>query len=66
MKGSFAIILFMTLCVAFITYLSIKQNLGHAWFLEPYTLGKFIFLVTRLLNRTLVMPGSSDHLPWVN
>ena len=48
MKGSFAIILFMTLCVAFITYLSIKQNLGHAWFLKPYTLGKFIFLVTRL------------------
>ena len=38
--------LFMILCVVLITYLNIKQNLGHAWFLRPHTLGKLIFLIT--------------------
>ena len=36
---------FMTLCVALITCLNIKQNLGYAWLLRPHILGKLIFLV---------------------
>ena len=39
---------FMTLCVASIACLNIKQNFGYAWLLEAYTLGKLIFLVISL------------------
>ena len=39
---------FMTLCVVSIAYLNIKQNIGYAWLLEPYILGKLIFLVISL------------------
>ena len=53
--------------ILLVTWLNIKQNVGHTWFLGPHILGKLIFLVTYLnLNRTLVMPGSSNHIPWVN
>ena len=31
-----------------IIFLSIKQNLDHAWLLGPYTLGKLIFKVIYL------------------
>ena len=46
MKGSSAMFSFMTLCVALITCVDIKQNLGHVWFLKPHTLGKLKFLIT--------------------
>ena len=39
---------FMTLCVAQITSVDIKQNIGHVWLLGPYMLGKLIFLVIYL------------------
>ena len=40
----FTIFWFITLCVMHSTIcLNIEQNLGHAWFLGPHTLGKLIF-----------------------
>ena len=45
MKDSSAMFSFMTLCVASIACLNIKQNLGYTWLLGPHTLGKLIFLV---------------------
>ena len=58
---------FMTLRVALITGIDIKQNLGHAWHLGPHTLGKLIFLVICLsVKQNLGYAGSSDHMPWVN
>ena len=37
---------FIKLCIVLpIIYLNIKQNLGHTWLLEPYTLGKLIFSI---------------------
>ena len=35
----------MVKLILLITYLSIKQNLGHAWFLGPHTLGKLVLLI---------------------
>ena len=44
MKAFFTIFWFITLCVMHSTIcLNIEQNLGHAWFLGPHTLGKLIF-----------------------
>jgi len=44
MKVSITLFWFFTLRVMHPTIcLSIKQNLGHAWLLEPHTLGKFIY-----------------------
>ena len=44
MKVLFAIFSFITLCVLRSTvYLYIKQNIGHAWCLEPHNLDKLIF-----------------------
>ena len=44
MKAFFTIFWFITLCVMHSTIcLNIEQNLGHAWFHEPHTLGKLIF-----------------------
>ena len=48
MKGSSAMFLFMTLCVASIACLNIKLTLGYAWVLRPHTLGKLIFLIISL------------------
>ena len=48
MKGRSAMFLFVTLYVVLITCMNIRQNLGHAWFLGPHTLGKLIFLITCL------------------
>ena len=48
MKSSFAMFSFMTLCVAQIIDVDIKQNISHAWLLGSHTLGKLIFLVIYL------------------
>jgi len=46
MKVFSAIFSFITLCIILlINYLNIKQNLGHTWFLKPYTLGKLILSI---------------------
>ena len=68
MKVFLIVFLFITLCIILpIIYLNIKQNLGYTWLLEPYTLGKLIFLIIFLrLDGTLVMLDSLDHMFWVN
>ena len=48
MKGSPTMFSFMTLCVALITCVNIKQNLGHAWLLESHVLGKLILHIISL------------------
>ena len=48
MKSSSAMFSFMTLCVAQIIDVDIKQNISHAWLLGSHTLGKLIFLVIYL------------------
>jgi len=42
MKGNSAKFSFIILYVVCSIPLSIKQSFGHAWFLEPHTLGKLI------------------------
>ena len=42
MKGSSAMFSFMTLYVASIACLNIKQNFSYAWLLKPHVLGKLI------------------------
>ena len=36
---------FMTLCVASINCMNIKQNFGHVWLVRPHISGKLIFLI---------------------
>ena len=58
---------FSTLCVVLTTCLNIKQNLGHAWFLEPHISSKLIFLVTCLnIKQNIGYVCSLNHIFWVN
>ena len=43
MKVFCTIFSFITLCVTLLIWLSIKQNISHAWLLEPHTSGKLMF-----------------------
>ena len=67
MKVFYAIFLFMTFYITLIIFLSVKQNLGHGWFLGPYTLDKLILPIVYLsIKQTLIMFDFSNHIPWVN
>ena len=55
MKGNFAMFSFMILCVALITCVDIKRNLGYVWFLEPHTTGKLIFLGPHISDKLIFL-----------
>ena len=48
MKGNSATSLLLILHVMCFIFLSIKQNIGHAWLFGPHTLGKLILLIISL------------------